>query len=382
MLEVNPFFKRIPIEHCPKQELPYIKLLNQFHVSAKGVFNTNRHPERIVMDDWVFETGEHNAITDVKGVKVGHLSVLMDDPHQIRTGVTTILPHSGNIATLGNMASAATLNGFGDVAGMQIIEETGILNSPIVLTSTFMMGAAKEGVFQFYDKHYPSEWPSFLPFVGECYDGFFNTVEDRNALNPNDVLLALEYAEEGPVVQGSVGAGTGMRAFELKAGIGSASRKVTIAGKEYTIGVLLNCNHSLLSALNTELANKLENSLGNLKDLSLLDDAQAAARAKPIFSRQGSVVTVIATDIPLLPQQLNALCKRAVIGIGNVGSVMDTTSGDFAIAFSTANPVEMYASENPVLNTDYIHPDLLTPAYRAVAEAVAEAQINSIIASH
>jgi D-aminopeptidase len=262
---------------------------------------------------------------------------------------------------------------------------SGILNSPIVLTNTYSVGVAHQGVFNYFSKHHPGEWSGQLPVVGECWDGFFSTIEDP-VLLPQDTVAAIENARGGLVAQGRTGAGAGMRSFELHAGIGSASRKVEYNGREYTIGVLVNANHSKLNNLNPLLRQVLEQYWGRpLETIRSIDNADKADKAvrPPLPSpRQGSIMTVIATDLPLDSKALHQLAERAGLGISNTGSYMPTTSGDFAVAFSTANPVALGENAHTVLPDTSIHPDALSSALQATVEAVTEAQLNAITAAH
>jgi D-aminopeptidase len=350
---------------------------------------TNAHSSRIILPEWHYEPGFNNAITDVSGVKVGHVTIQRDTPHKIRTGVTAVVPHSGNLALVGTWANGRMLNGNGELTGLHFIQDSGVLNSPILLTNTFSIGPVHQGVFQYYLKHYPgpttgsTTWPGQLPVVGECYDGFFNTIEDLTAVTPEESVKAIESATGGPVQQGRVGAGTGMRSFELHAGIGSASRRVTLGDHTYTIGVLVNMNHSRFTSLDPVIRAKLEERLGHSLALIRQEDSQdQVQREKPPSPRQGSIMVIIATDLPLSPLQLDHLSRRAALGIGALGSTMDTTSGDGVIAFSTAQLVPLGDDAPLQVPLNVIHPDAISPAYRATVEAVTEAQINALLASH
>ncbi len=351
------------------------------------------------MPQWEFQPGPWNSITDVPQVKVGHVTIQKDTPHHIRTGVTAIVPYSGNLATVGLWASGLWLNGNGELTGLGPLQSAGILNSPILLTNTFSVGTVHTGVFKYFLKHYPAKepggtlWSGQLPVVGECYDGYFNTIEDLDAITPEDAVTAIEQAQSGPVAQGSVGAGTGMRSFELHAGIGSASRILQLGGRTYTLGVLVNMNHSHFRHLNPEIRARLEKTLGiSLETLRKQDSQDSRFRQKAAGyqrspqtqSRQGSIMVVIATNIPLGPQELHAIAERAALGIGATGSAMNTTSGDGVIAFSTAEPIPLAESQAPapLLRQQTLHPDQLSPVYRATVEAVTEAQINALLASH
>lgn len=372
-------------------EKPPQNLAKNLSEPLPGVTST---PPRITLPQWRFSPGQFNAITDVPGVKVGHVTVRRDIPHTIRTGVTAIVPHDGNLANQAVWSYGGWLNGNGEMTGLGYIQETGFLLSPIMLTNTYSVGKVYDGVFDYYRKNYPGQpWAGLIPVVGECYDGYFNTIEDRSAITNEDVVKAVESAESGAVPQGRVGAGTGMRSFELHAGIGSASRKLKIGETWYHIGVLVNANHTNnkgLGNLDPVIRQKIEERVGPLETHRQQDERDEAKQPvaetpKPPLSgqsRQGSIITVIATDLPLAPHQLKELLTRAGLGIGAMGSTMDTTSGDGVLVFSTANKVTMGGDTSKPLPMPILHHDELSPVYRATVEAVTEAQINAILASH
>lgn len=347
------------------------------------------HPTSLYLPQWqTFQSGVNNAITDVPGIKVGQLTYSQDVPAKIRTGVTSIVPDAalltngqGNLATTGFRASSVCLNGNGELTGTNFINEFGVLNSPILLTNTRSVGALHDGVASYFDKYFPGQWSCQLPVIGECYDGFFNNV-DQNVIRPEAAEAVINQAKSGPVAQGRVGAGTGMRSFELHAGIGSASRKILVNGKEYTIGVLVNANHSRLNDMNPLIRQQLEQRFGPLEQLKARDNLDYANPAPRNSPRQGSIQVVIATDLPLNNKELEELAKRAGLGIGNTGSTMGTTSGDFATAFTTANPVPMGSQVPALLGASELHPDMMTPVFKATVEAVTEAQGNALVASH
>jgi D-aminopeptidase len=300
------------------------------------------------------------------------------------------MPHPHDLATLGLWADGLMLNGNGELTGLGPLQTSGILNSPIMLSNTYSVGAVHTGVFSYFLKHYPGEtrgstrWPGLLPVIGECYDGVFNTIEALNTIQPETAVRALESARSDRVLQGRVGAGTGMRSFELHAGIGTASRQVTLNRENYTVGVLVNANHSRFNTMNPIVRQALEQKLGrSLEALKQQDDQDRVHRESTKPQRQGSIIVVIATNAPLIPTQLRQLALRAGLGIGAMGSTMDTTSGDGVIAFSTATPIHL-DSDPPasIPQEPVLHPDALSPFYRAVVEAVTEAQINAIWASH
>lgn len=327
-------------------------------------------------------TGPHNDITDVPGVTVGHVTIKQDHPHTLRTGVTAIIPHAGNLATEGLLAYGEMLNGNGELTGLGPLQDTGVLNSPILLTNTTGVGAVHQGVFDYFDKHYPDQWMGQLPVIGECYDGFFNTITDRTAITPATAVQALESATSGPVAQGRVGAGTGMKSFYLHAGIGSASRQIKIKTKTYTLGVLVNMNHSHFEEMNPAFRKRLEEKLGPLEKVKE-KDALDSVTPRPITPRQGSIIIVLATDLPLIPSQLKALSKRALLGIGATGSTLALTSGDGVVAFSTATRLNLKDNADNQITLPMIHPDsrVLSEIYRATVIAVREAQVNALLAA-
>lgn len=347
------------------------------------------HPVRLHLPQWqTFTAGTHNAITDVPGITVGQITYTQDIPTTIRTGVTAVVPSAkaltngqGNLATTGFRASSVCLNGNGELTGSSFINEFGILNSPILLSNTRAVGALHHGVSAYFDKHYPGQWSCQLPVIGECYDGFFNNI-DQTVIGPEAAEAVIQHSKSGPVTQGRVGGGAGMRSFGLHAGIGSSSRKIMLNGKAYTIGVLVNTNHSRLEDMNPAIRQQLEAKFGPLAALKAKDDLDNAHTAHKNSPRQGSIQVVIATDLPLNTNQLKELASRAGLGIGNTGSTMSTTSGDFATAFTTANPVPMGSQVPAELLTIELHPDQMTPVFKAAVEAVTEAQVNALVASH
>lgn len=357
------------------------------------LYGFSDHPARLQFPQWqTFPSGLNNAITDVPGIKVGHLTYRQDLPKIIRTGVTAIVPDAerltqgqGNLATTGYRAVTVSLSGNGELTGSSFINEFGVLNSPILLTNTRSVGIVYESLLRYFEAKFPGQWSCQLPVVGECWDGFFNTIEQP--VIPSDAAeKVIQQAKPGPVLQGRVGAGTGMRSFELHAGIGSASRKISLGGQEYTVGVLVNSNHSRLSNLNPVIRQQLESRLGSLDALRERDNLDAA-HPTPKTSmlsapRQGSIQVVIATDLPLSQKELEAVAKRAGLGIGHTGSVMATTSGDFVTAFSTAHPIPLGSPASVIINATEIHPDEMTSVYKATIEAVIEAQMNALVASH
>ena len=304
-------------------------------------------------------TGTYNAITDVPGVKVGHVTLnkgsgkLVVGKGPVRTGVTAIVPNEDVYANQ-LFAAAESLNGNGEMTGMAWVNERGLLEVPIVLTNTLSIGEGYSGVVEYMLKQSPSRVP--LPVVAECYDGGLNDIAGRH-VKPNHVIQAIETAQSGAITEGSVGAGTGMRAYEFKAGIGTASRKLS---NGYTVGVLVNANCGRRPHLT----------------ISGVPVGQELPKDLPPPTRDGSIIVVIATDAPVLPHQLRRLCNRAAFGITRTGTISRTSSGDFAIAFSTAHttPRNRAAQDTIAILRDR----QLNSLFQATIEATEEAIINAL----
>lgn len=307
-------------------------------------------------------TGPHNAITDVEGVAVGHVTLiegsgkLVVGKGPIRTGVTAVLPHPDDIYSEPVYAASEVINGYGDMTGLSWIHESGRLESPIMLTNSISIGSVYEGVLDFGLEHGHDP----MPVVAECYDGGLNDIKGRHVTREHAVQ-AIRGAKGGPVPEGSVGGGTGMRAYGYKAGIGTSSRRVQIHSDvpPYTVGVLVNAN------------------CGRTKNLIIsgVPVGRELTIAAPPPKRDGSIIVVIATDAPLIPLQLRNLCRRASFGITRTGTSSRTSSGDFAIAFSTAKRLR----RGPGIDqSHHVRHGDLTVLYEAVTEATEEAILNSL----
>ena len=321
----------------------------------------------------VLQTGPQNTITDVEGVAVGHVTLIegagaLKVGHgPIRTGVTAILPHTDDVYANQVYAAGEILNGNGEMTGLAWVNERGLLEVPIVLTNTLSVGDAYSGVVDYMTGQHPGRVP--LPVVAECYDGGLNDIAGRH-VKPSHVIQAITDAKSGTVEEGSVGAGTGMRAYGFKAGIGTASRVIDPADGGYTVGVLVNAN------------------CGRTRMLSVdgVPVGRELART-PTPGKDGSIIVVIATDAPLLPHQLRRLCIRAGHGVSRTGTVSRTSSGDFAIAFSTANRFNRSRGRqpdapSPMLDTvESLADPHLTPLFQAVIEATEEAVLNAMFVS-
>jgi D-aminopeptidase len=308
-------------------------------------------------------TGRLNAITDVPGVRVGHVTLIRGSGRlrvgegPVRTGVTAILPHADDIYQNQVYGAFESLNGNGVVTGGDWLNERGLLEVPILLTNTLSVGTVYDGVVAHMLRQDPSRGP--LPVVGECWDGQLNDIAGRH-VKERHVLDAIGAARGGPVTEGSVGAGTGMRAYQFKAGIGTASRVLDDSSGTYTVGVLVNANCGRRSEL----------VVAGIPVGSMLP-----VHADPP-SRDGSIIVVVATDAPLLPSQIRRLCKRTALGIGRTGTVSRHHSGDFAIAFSTAQRIPRDAA--PIDTVRTLRDNRLTPFFQAVVEATEEALLNAM----
>jgi D-aminopeptidase len=334
----------------------------------------------------VLPTGPLNSITDVVGVGVGHTTIIKGE--NIRTGVTAILPHGGNLFMEKVPGAVFVGNGFGKLAGSTQVNELGEIETPILLTSTL----AVPRVADFLIDHMlvlpgNEQVRSINPLVAETNDGGLNDIRGRHVTR-DDVSSALKTAKGGAVMEGSVGAGTGTVAFGWKGGIGTSSRKLPAAMGSYTIGVLVQSNYGGILSIDgvpvgQELGQYYLKSVLSMqkparkqgRDL-LASDALTDVRAYAIDpSADGSIIIVIATDAPLDHRQLKRLASRSMIGLGRTGSSMTNGSGDYAIAFSTANRIN---ASDRVRNISVLGNDAMSPLFQAVIEATEEAIYNSM----
>jgi D-aminopeptidase len=312
----------------------------------------------------ILPTGELNAITDVPGVRVGHRSLILGD--DVRTGVTAILPHGGNIFQRKVPAAVHVANGFGKLVGSTQIEELGVLESPIVLTNTLSAFAAADAIVAWSLQQKGNEDViSINAVVGECNDGYLNDIRGQH-VQAEDVVRAISDAKSGPVGEGCVGAGVGTRCLGWKGGIGSSSRKLPTSLGGYVVGALVQTNFDgQLTIHGAPVGQELGRYF--LKD--------SVPKQEP-----GSCMVIVATNAPLDARQLNRLAKRATLGLAAVGSPISHGSGDYIIAFSTAesnfsSPTSSKASETKTVLRD----DRLSPLFQAVREATEEAVVNSLL---
>lgn len=306
--------------------------------------------------------GKNNTITDVEGVQVGHSTIIEEG---VRTGVTSILPHSGNLFKEKVPAACHVINGFGKTAGTLQIEELGTIETPIVLTNTLSVGTAYEALVEYMleqNEDIGISTGTVNPIVCECNDGYLNDIRGLHVKKKNvfeSLRNAGKYFEEG-----AVGAGTGMSCFGLKGGIGSSSRLVKLDAKDYTIGVLVLSNFGI-------------------KEDLILDGVKAGniiwRKPEDKEEDKGSVIVIIATDIPLSDRQLKRISKRAAVGLSRLGSFLGNGSGDVVISFSTANRIKHY-EERDIIAAAQINEEKISVLFRAAAEATEEAVLNSMLA--
>ena len=337
----------------------------------------------------VLPTGANNAITDVAGVTVGQTTIIRGE--NVRTGVTAILPHGGNLFREKVPGAVFVGNGFGKLAGSTQVNELGEIETPILLTSTLAVPKTADFLID-YMLGLPGneDVRSVNPLVAETNDGGLNDIRGRH-ITREDVFNALKNAKNGPVDEGSIGAGTGTVAFGWKGGIGTASRKLPASLGGYTLGVLVQSNFGgVLTIDGVPVGEELGKYY--LKDaVSVQKPAREQGRneqgksnalndvrdsSKPEDNADGSVIIVIATDAPIDYRQLKRLASRSMVGLGRTGSSMTNGSGDYAIAFSTSNRIN--ASQN-LRDLKVLGNDAMSPLFQAVIEATEEAIINSLL---
>ena len=306
--------------------------------------------------------GPGNTITDVVGVRVGN-TTLIQGP-DVRTGVTAICPHPGNVYAQRVTAAVHTINGFGKPMGFEQVRELGLLETPILLTNTLSVGSAADGLVRWVLERNP-EARSINPVVGECNDGYLNDIRGLH-IRRGHVLQALENASAGPVEEGNAGAGTGMSCFGFKGGVGTASRRVPEGDGGYIVGLLAVAN------------------FGRREELRVMGIpvGQRLAKWQEGEHEAGSIMMVLATDAPLTARQLGRVARRAGLGLARMGSLAGHSSGDFVIAFSTAQRVPRAERELmrglSCLNEDR---STITLLFQATVEATEEAVLNALFAA-
>jgi len=303
------------------------------------------------------EPGPGNAITDVAGVSVGHRSLRGDG---LFTGVTAIVPHTGDIFRIKPRAAVEVINGFGKSAGLMQVAELGTIETPILLTNTFGVAACTEVLIRRAIAANPAigrKTSTVNALVCECNDGSINDIQAL-AVTSADAEAAIKAASTRPVEQGAVGAGSGMTAFGFKAGIGTASRRLYIGKRDFTLGTLV-------------LAN-----FGAAGDLVLPDGRRPDPRA-PSNPERGSVIVIMATDLPLSDRQLQRVARRGGAGLARLGAFWGHGSGDVVLCFTTADPVE-HDPATPFATQERLADDHIDIAFRAAAETTQEAVLNAL----
>ena len=319
----------------------------------------------IETNKWGFRVGRlphgpRNKISDVPGVTVGHCTLADGN---VQTGVTALLPHPGDVFHDKVLAASHVINGFGKTTGLVQIDELGTLETPILFTNTLSVGTVETALVKYMLQRNPDiceTTGSVNPVVCECNDSGLNDIRGLHVTEEH-VFAALADCR-ADFAEGAVGAGRGMRCHGLKGGIGSASRQVELDGKTYTIGALVLSNHAVFDDL----------VVAGTPIQTLLD-----AKIPP-HEDKGSIITVLATDIPLSERQLRRLCHRALVGLSRPCSCCGNGSGEIVIAFTTANRMPHYA-DTAILPMAILHDDAINPLFRAVAECVEESVLSSLL---
>ncbi len=312
--------------------------------------------------------GALNAITDVAGVTVGQVTLIEDlaDGRKVRTGVTAILPRGSDSLTTPAFAGSFVLNGAGEMTGRAWIEESGLLEGPVMLTNTHSVGTVHQATIDWRVKHGSPDASGYwwsTPVVAETWDGELNDINGFH-VKPEHVFAAIEGAAGGAVAEGNVGGGTGMICHMFKCGIGTASRRVNVGGRAVTVGALVQANYGTRASL-------------RIAGVPVGQELPTAAQRGEVD--RGSIIIVIATDAPLLPYQLDRVAKRAGMGLARMGSYAGNGSGDIFVAFSTANANAV--SGAGIHSAEFLANDSLDDLFEATAQATEEAIVNAMIAA-
>ncbi len=309
----------------------------------------------------VFATGEHNAITDVAGVRVGHATVIEGD--SVNTGVTAVIPHEGDLYRNPVPGWILVHNGYGKLIGETQVREFGEIETPILLTCTLCVWSAAEALKEYLLAQH-GDWKNTVnPIVGECNDGYVSDMW-ANPVKAEHVRQALESATDGPVEEGSVGAGRGTAAFVWKGGIGTSSRLLPERLGGYTIGVLVQTNFGGFLTINGAPVGR---ELGRYPFWWALEPQDG-----------GSIMIVVATDAPLSPMNLERLARRAIMGLARTGSYASNSSGDYVIAFSTSESVRRDREKRVPLTQEWLPNPEMSPLFAATVEATQEAIYNAM----
>lgn len=332
-----------------------------------AVMSDTSYAQQKRMRDWcgsgpgVMKTGQWNAITDVPGVKVGH--VTLKDGKDMCTGVTAVVPHDGNIFNNKVPAAVYVGNGYGKLAGSTQVMELGNIEAPVILTNTLNVAEGISGVIEWTLKQPGNEGVlSVNALVGETNDGTLNDIRSR-FVTKDDVVKAIETASSGPVEEGCVGAGTGTIAFGVKGGIGTSSRVLPASMGGYTVGVIVQSNYGGILEIDGVPVGQLT------KNYFFKDNILADVN--------GSCMIIVATDAPVDARNLERIAKRAIMGLGKTGGIAANGSGDYAIAFSVC-PENLIVSGTPEYRPALLHNDDMSGLFMATIEAVEEALWDSL----
>jgi len=342
--------------------------------------------------------GRYNAITDVKGVEVGHTTLISGEGKlvvgegPVRTGVTAVLPR-GKASTDAVFGAWFTLNGNGEMTGTTWLEDSGLLDGPVMITNTHSVGVVRDAVIAWKVKHGSPDMEGYwwsLPVVAETWDGWLNDINGFH-VKPEHVFHALDLAHSGAVEEGNVGGGTGMICNEFKGGIGTSSRVLEAKDGGYTIGVLVQCNYGRRDQLRiagVPVGKEIPQhpayeETGVLRDPQREDNNSAHVDGKGLQPDSGhdtgSIIIVIATDAPLIPTQLKRVARRASLGLGRDGSYSGDGSGDIFVSFSTANSGA--GGSKGVHDLKMLPNDSLDPIFLATVQATEEAVVNAMVAA-
>ncbi|SUY29187.1 L-aminopeptidase/D-esterase-like protein [Aminobacter aminovorans] len=321
-------------------------------------------------------TGPLNAITDVDGIGVGFKTILEDAPRPgrkrpVRTGVTAILPHAASPTPMPVYAGVHRFNGNGEMTGTHWIEDGGYFLGPVVITNTHAVGMAHHATVKWMLERYASTYDTdnflwIMPVIAETYDGVLNDINGL-PLTEADVRVALDSLSSGSVQEGNCGGGTGMVTYGFKGGTGTSSRIIEFGGREHRIGTLVQANHGQRDWL-------------TIRGVPVGEHMRDGTPQSQLAER-GSIIVVVATDLPMAPHQLQRLARRAAIGIGRGGTPGGNNSGDIFLAFSTANPQPMAHHAPAKLSLEIVNDEKLDPVYAATVDSVEEAVVNAMLAA-
>lgn len=348
-----------------KMKYSYVITCILFFSMLTASFGQNRARD-FGIEIGVMSPGAHNSITDVSGVRVGHLTKI--EGNDIRTGVTAIIPHQGNLFQKKVPAAVFVGNGFGKLAGTTQIDELGNIESPIILTNTLSVAAGIEGVIKYTLAQAGNEnVQSVNAIVGETNDGLLNDIRGMH-ISPDDVLKAITHASENELAEGNVGAGTGTVCFGFKGGIGTSSRKLPASLGGYTVGVLVQSNFGGVLQINGAHVGK------ELEQYTFKNQLESA---------DGSCMIIVATDAPVGSRNLKRMAQRAMMGLAKTGGIASNGSGDYVIAFSNQsdNLIAHQQKALDLLQRKELRNDDMTALFLATIEATEEAIINSLFAA-